>query len=282
MQASFLNYSIIRPLSYFGLTSSIWDVHLDTLIETWIMMSVLLLASLYVLYALRSPRAVLSRQAILLTTGFFVDLIEETCGVFHRDIFYFSTTIFLFVGAAGFTGLIPYAGEATQDLNTTFALGISSFCFSQYQGIKAHGLYHFNEYLKPFFPLLPLNIVGECAKAASMSFRLFGNILGGSIMVDLILKALGACKEFYISTAVFLVFVSVILYSTPLLRYFKLRFFISFHSFIFYAVILVPTIQLFFGVIESLVQAFVLTTLTITYSSMAIGDEEDLIKTEGA
>ncbi|MBL4587838.1 F0F1 ATP synthase subunit A, partial [Candidatus Babeliales bacterium] len=197
-------------------------------------------------------------------------------------IFYFSITIFIFIGGAGFTGLIPYAGEATQDLNTTFALGISSFCYSQYQGIKAHGLAHFKEYLQPFFLLLPLNIVGECAKAASMSFRLFGNILGGSIMVGLILDALGSCKEFYLSTVAFLICFSILLYSTPLLRYFKLQFLQSTHTFIFYAVILVPTIELFFGVIESLVQAFVLTTLTITYSSMAIGDEEDLAKSEGA
>ena len=103
------------------------------------------------------------------------------------DVFFFVVTIFLFIVGSGLTGLLPYVGEATQDLNTTFALGISSFCFSQYQGIKAHGLSHFKEFLQPLFLLLPLNVIGELAKAASMSFRLFGNILGGSIMVDLIL-----------------------------------------------------------------------------------------------
>jgi F0F1-type ATP synthase membrane subunit a len=44
--------------------------------------------------------------------------------------------------------------------------------------------------------------------------------------------------------------------------------------------LIVPGIQLFFGVVESFVQAFVLTTLTITYSSMAIGLENNQHSTQ--
>ncbi|MFZ5563439.1 MAG: F0F1 ATP synthase subunit A, partial [Thermodesulfobacteriota bacterium] len=35
----------------------------------------------------------------------------------------------------------------------------------------------------PFFILLPLNLIGELAKVISISFRLFGNIMGGSIII---------------------------------------------------------------------------------------------------
>ncbi|MBL4587780.1 hypothetical protein JKY79_00365, partial [Candidatus Babeliales bacterium] len=96
MKASIFNYSIIKPFSYVGLTSPIWDIHFDTLIQTWIMMALIVTVVSFALYAMRSPRAIMTRQAILLTIGFFVDLIEETCGVFREDIFYFSITIFIF------------------------------------------------------------------------------------------------------------------------------------------------------------------------------------------
>ena len=39
------------------------------------------------------------------------------------------------------------------------------------------------EYFEPMFFLAPLNVVGEIAKVISISFRLFGNIMGGSIII---------------------------------------------------------------------------------------------------
>ncbi len=273
MKAAIFNYSIIKPFAYFGLTEFWWDIHIDTLFQTWIMMGILMVGVLAGRMIMRSSRFLYAQQAIIIGVGFFVDLIEETCGSFKEDIFFFVVTIFLFIVGSGLTGLLPYVGEATQDLNTTFALGISSFCFSQYQGVKAHGLSHFKEFLQPFFLLLPLNVIGELAKAASMSFRLFGNILGGSIMVDLILHALGAVKELYITAFIFLLLISFFLYKTPLHHYFQFKPVQTFHKILFCLILVVPGIQLFFGVVESFVQAFVLTTLTITYSSMAIGFE---------
>ncbi|GKT30931.1 putative multi-domain containing protein, partial [Aduncisulcus paluster] len=58
-------------------------------------------------------------------------------------------------------------------------------------GIKAKGL---GTYLKGFLDpmpfLLPLNIMGELATPISLSFRLFGNIVGGVIVMNLLYGAL--------------------------------------------------------------------------------------------
>ena len=42
---------------------------------------------------------------------------------------------------------------------------------------------YITEYFKPIFFLMPLNVVGELAKVISISFRLFGNVMGGSIII---------------------------------------------------------------------------------------------------
>jgi len=42
---------------------------------------------------------------------------------------------------------------------------------------------YIKEFFQPIFLMFPLNIVGEFAKVISISFRLFGNIMGGAIIV---------------------------------------------------------------------------------------------------
>jgi F-type H+-transporting ATPase subunit a len=51
--------------------------------------------------------------------------------------------------------------------------------------IKGFGKY-LKTYLDPFFIMAPLNVIGELAKGVSLAFRLFGNILGGAIIVMVI------------------------------------------------------------------------------------------------
>jgi F-type H+-transporting ATPase subunit a len=45
--------------------------------------------------------------------------------------------------------------------------------------------------LEPVFIFAPLNIIGEFARPISMSFRIFGNVLGGMILMSLLYAMLG-------------------------------------------------------------------------------------------
>lgn len=73
--------------------------------------------------------------------------------------------------------------EPTQNLNTTLGLGLLVFLVVFFSAWKKHGLLGiFKELMQPFAFLLPLNIIGEIGKVISHSFRIFGNIKGGSII----------------------------------------------------------------------------------------------------
>ena len=65
-------------------------------------------------------------------------------------------------------------------------MAIITFVMVQFFGIKSKGL---GGYLKgltePMIFLTPLNIIGELANPVSLSFRLFGNIVGGLILMSL-------------------------------------------------------------------------------------------------
>ena len=82
---------------------------------------------------------------------------------------------------------VPYLRGINADLNTTMALAIVSVIITHYLAIKYLGL---SGYLGKFFSLNPiflfvgiLELFGEFTKIASLSFRLFGNIFAGEVLL---------------------------------------------------------------------------------------------------
>lgn len=92
--------------------------------------------------------------------------------------------LFMFLVLANWLGIIPHLSEPTKDLNTPLSLGVMGFVIAHYAGIKSKGFKAYaREYFQPMFFMMPLNVIGELAKIVSISFRLFGNIMGGSIII---------------------------------------------------------------------------------------------------
>lgn len=58
----------------------------------------------------------------------------------------------------------------------------------QTKGIKAY----LKGFTEPFFLLTPINLIGEIANPISLSFRLFGNLVGGLIIMSLVYGALSS------------------------------------------------------------------------------------------
>lgn len=92
--------------------------------------------------------------------------------------------LFMFLVLSNWLGIIPHLEEPTKDLNTPLSLGLMGFFIAHYAGIKAKGFkVYIRAYFEPMFFMMPLNLIGELAKVVSISFRLFGNIMGGSIII---------------------------------------------------------------------------------------------------
>jgi F-type H+-transporting ATPase subunit a len=92
--------------------------------------------------------------------------------------------LFMFLLLSNWLGIIPHLEEPTKDLNTPLSLGLMGFVIAHYAGIKSKGFKAYaSEYFQPMFFMMPLNVIGELAKIVSISFRLFGNIMGGSIII---------------------------------------------------------------------------------------------------
>jgi F-type H+-transporting ATPase subunit a len=277
MKVPVFEYEVVRPLSKIGLTHSFWDIHLDTLIFTWIAMLSLvaiIIAGHYFLPKKLNSFSLLLEQGIMV----FVNLCRESFGFFRYSYFAFIASLFIFVFFCNLVGSLPFVEEPTRDLNTALACGICGFFYVQYQAIRHGGIGEYvKEYFQPFFLLFPINFIGEFAKVASMSFRLFGNVLGGSIVLYILVDALSKYKEYFMGYAV------TVLVGTWLLKKFvNMSNYPMLHQILVVLQMMLFAVagaQVFFGAFEAVIQAFVLTMLVTTYLSIAVqgeeGDEEE-------
>lgn len=88
----------------------------------------------------------------------------------------------LFSNLSGLLGLRP----PTADFGVTFPLGLFSFFIIQYANIKWNKTGAFTDLFKPIPILFPINLISEIATPLSLSLRLFGNILSGTVIMALI------------------------------------------------------------------------------------------------
>lgn len=157
-------------------------------------------------------------------------------------------TLFMFVLLGNMLGLFGFR-PTTTDVNMTFALAILTFLIIQGSSIKSRGikgyLKHFTE---PFAVMVPIKIIEEFTFPVSLGFRLYGNILGGMIIMALIFNGLGSLSHdtFHLSI--------------PWLE----------------AVIPLPA-NAFFDIFEPVLQAFIFTMLTMVFiaKAMVTHDHDD-------
>ena len=95
-------------------------------------------------------------------------------------------TVFLFILVSNLSGVIPGIRPPTADWSMTVGLAIVTFIMTQAMGVRFRKGEYLKSMLKPIFLFLPVNIIGELARPISISFRLFGNMLAGLIMMSLI------------------------------------------------------------------------------------------------
>jgi len=158
--------------------------NVETIIMTWIVMGVLIFFGFLAtrkMHFLPNPFQVVGE---FLVGGFYnltKDALDEEMA---KKYFPLICGLFMFLLLSNWLGIIPKLSEPTKDLNTPLGFGIMGFFIAHHAGIKTKGVKNYlNEYFQPIFFMAPLNVIGELAKVVSISFRLYGNILGGSIII---------------------------------------------------------------------------------------------------
>lgn len=107
-----------------------------------------------------------------------------------RQYFTFLASLFIFIIFANYSGLIPgvgitdYAKAPTSSLSVTAGFGLVTFVFLQYAGLKVGVKHYFKRFISPMFFMLPLLLLDEFIKPASLALRLFGNVFGEELVTE--------------------------------------------------------------------------------------------------
>ncbi|EKD85358.1 MAG: hypothetical protein ACD_38C00037G0002 [uncultured bacterium] len=170
----------------------------NTLLVSWITIIILTVLSFLATWKIKMvPSGLQNLFEVIIDAGY--NMVEDLAGSKKARVFFpIVMTFFLFILFSNWLGLLPgfatitFRGEpllrsVNSDLNMTLALALTSAFLTHAFAIRYLGIF---DYLKKWFTLNPiflfvgiLELVGEVTKIVSLSFRLFGNIFAGEVVL---------------------------------------------------------------------------------------------------
>jgi F-type H+-transporting ATPase subunit a len=163
----------------------------ETIVVTWLVMLVLIIFSCFVrFFLLKGFKEIPSGLQNIIE--FSIESIEKfskgILGEIGGGIAPYIFTLAAFIGLSGFIELLGLRAP-TADLSLTATLAIVTFFLINYFAIRHKGLMgRIKDLGKPVFFIAPINVLVELALPVSLSCRLFGNMLGGLIVMDILYK----------------------------------------------------------------------------------------------
>ncbi|HEY1830320.1 MAG TPA: F0F1 ATP synthase subunit A [Acidimicrobiales bacterium] len=124
------------------------------------------------------------------------DLTDSAIGPQGRKFVGLGVTIFFFILLCNWIAFIPTGDPGwfpppTSDVNLPLAMALTVVALLHHQSIKARGLKkYFKHYSTPYAAMTPINVIEEITKPITLTFRLFGNIFSGLLMISVIVTLL--------------------------------------------------------------------------------------------
>jgi len=159
----------------------------ETLCMTWLTMAiVLIIAFLAVRNLSLVPRG--WQNVIEMVVEGLQAQMKGTMGKGGMFLAPFIISLFMFLLVSNWLGLIPGMASPTNDLNTTLGLALLVIVMVHVLGVVRKGGHYIGHFFKPTPIFVIINAIEEIAKPITLSFRLFGNILAGEILIIILLK----------------------------------------------------------------------------------------------
>ena len=124
--------------------------------------------------------------AVEILVGGLMRFFNGLLGENGRQFAPYMATVALYIGCANLLGLVGI-DPPTKDLNITAALAVMSISLIEYAGIRKRGaLGWVKSFAEPMAIILPINIMEVFMRPLSLCMRLFGNILGGFVVMEML------------------------------------------------------------------------------------------------
>ena len=184
-----VDFMIHGVFSYemFGHTFWITTTHISILIVMLVIIIFAVAARIAISHAGEYPTGF--QNVVEMIVEMLDKMVENSMGVHARKFRNYIGSIFIFIFISNISGLFGLRAP-TADYGVTLPLGLITFGIIQYNNIKYNRFGAFTGLFKPLPFLFPINLIGEIAVPFSLSLRLFGNVLSGTVMMSLIYSLL--------------------------------------------------------------------------------------------
>ena len=178
------------------------DIHIVIQPELIFSLIIITVLSIFFILAGRKIKAADSTKrptGIVLVCETGVKMIQDYMATlmpaqFSKNYYPYFAMMFIYIFISNISGLFGFEAP-TSNYSITLAIAIITFTLIQYNALKTKGVF---TYIKDIiWP--PTNILGTLAPLISLSMRLFGNIVAGSILLSLIYSFTGYLSEYVIN-----------------------------------------------------------------------------------
>lgn len=158
----------------------------ESTVITWLIMAVLVLAAILLTRNLKVNKISRRQAAAECIVVWLDNFIEDMIGEEGKEYIPYLATVLLYIGCSNVIGLFGIK-PPTKDLNVTVALALMSIILIEAAGIRKKG---FKKWLKSFTEpvaiITPINILEIFIRPLSLCMRLFGNVMGAFVIMELI------------------------------------------------------------------------------------------------
>lgn len=160
----------------------------DSVVVTWIIMAFLVLVSIIFVRNLKEvPTG--AQIYVEIAVSAIYDFFDGILGKEGRRYVPYLGSVALFIGCANLSPLFGFT-PPTKDLNVTASLAIMSIILIEYSSFHKKGMKKWVKgFAEPMAIITPINILEVFIRPLSLCMRLFGNILGGFVIMELIKMA---------------------------------------------------------------------------------------------
>lgn len=158
-------------------------------IYSWLVMIILLVCAKLAVSGIKMIPAG-GQNFFEVLVGGYEDFMVDVMGEEGRPYFPLIFTLFIYILLMNWLGMIPGMFSPTANINTPLSMALVVFIMTHIVGVKEHGFKYIKHFMGPVAALAPLmvpiEIIGHCARVLSLTFRLFGNILGEDLVVAIL------------------------------------------------------------------------------------------------
>lgn len=158
----------------------------ESVVVTWIIMVVLVGLSIIFTRNLSVENPGKAQIVLESAIGTLQNFLEGVMGRENRRYIPYLITVLLYLGVSNIIGLFGFK-PPTKDLNVTIAIAVMSMCLIEYSGIHKNGLKHWVKHFAEPVPFVaPIMVLEIVIRPLSLCMRLFGNVLGAFVIMELL------------------------------------------------------------------------------------------------